>query len=224
MRLIKAFPDSDGNCCEDMDRESPCDPCTGPEFSWENDCSDFSVQFTDETEPEGTAVSWDWDFGDGDTSTDQNPNHTYAEGGDYDVALCINGSPTNCVTHAVTVAHVCEDPDNYPLVIYSQDASDIGLDASGTAHDPMLVSLGNSPTGVYANSTGQNINCSSGLYSANPGVARLHITGVRVNPFTLTYDKSDAETACPLGSYSLVFNGTSPHYDVATTLEVTCSL
>ena len=27
MRFIKAFPDSDGNCCEDQERDDPCEPC-----------------------------------------------------------------------------------------------------------------------------------------------------------------------------------------------------
>ena len=35
------------------------------------------------------ALSWLWDFGDGMTSTLQNPSHTYASDGDYDVTLYI---------------------------------------------------------------------------------------------------------------------------------------
>ena len=38
------------------------------------------------------AVSHSWDFGDGTTSTDQNPTHTYAELGTYDVTLTITNS------------------------------------------------------------------------------------------------------------------------------------
>jgi PKD repeat protein len=34
-------------------------------------------------------VSWQWSFGDGDTSTEQNPVHSYAERGRYDVQLTV---------------------------------------------------------------------------------------------------------------------------------------
>ncbi|RAK63443.1 GEVED domain-containing protein [Hymenobacter edaphi] len=42
------------------------------------------VQFTDQS---SNATSWAWTFGDGGTSTQQNPVHTYAASGVYDVAL-----------------------------------------------------------------------------------------------------------------------------------------
>lgn len=45
----------------------------------------FTVQFTDATP--GTPSAWTWDFGDGGSSTDQNPQHTYAAPGIYDVTL-----------------------------------------------------------------------------------------------------------------------------------------
>jgi PKD repeat protein len=38
------------------------------------------------------AVSHSWDFGDGTTSTEQNPSHTYAQLGTYDVTLTITNS------------------------------------------------------------------------------------------------------------------------------------
>lgn len=43
-----------------------------------------TVQFTDLTP---AAVSWIWDFGDGGSSTLQNPSHTYAAEGNFDVTL-----------------------------------------------------------------------------------------------------------------------------------------
>lgn len=50
-------------------------------------CDQPTASFTDETAPAGTIVSWLWDFGDGNTSTQQNPTHTYAASGDYEVTL-----------------------------------------------------------------------------------------------------------------------------------------
>ncbi|MEL7118376.1 MAG: PQQ-binding-like beta-propeller repeat protein [Bacteroidota bacterium] len=48
------------------------------------------ISFTDNSgDPDGTIQSWDWAFGDGNTSTEQNPKHTYAEAGEFEVALTV---------------------------------------------------------------------------------------------------------------------------------------
>ncbi|MCC3159436.1 GEVED domain-containing protein [Hymenobacter sp. 15J16-1T3B] len=47
------------------------------------------VQFTDQS---SNATSWAWTFGDGGTSTQQNPTHTYATSGVYDVSLTATNS------------------------------------------------------------------------------------------------------------------------------------
>jgi PKD repeat protein len=54
-------------------------------FSFEE--NDLSVSFTDES-PQ--ASSWSWNFGDGSTSIEQNPTHTYAVLGVYDVTLTVD--------------------------------------------------------------------------------------------------------------------------------------
>lgn len=65
--------------------------------------------FTDYTE---NAVSWLWDFGDGGTSTQQNPNHQYAEPGDYTVCL------------TVTNQFGCTDSACYPITVYAKSVLD----------------------------------------------------------------------------------------------------
>ncbi len=55
--------------------------------------------------------TWAWDFGDGNTSTEQNPVHTYAAPGTYDIQLEVcneNGCDTFSATQAVTF-----DPENF---------------------------------------------------------------------------------------------------------------
>lgn len=48
-------------------------------------CKALTVQFTDQTTP--ALTQWAWNFGDGGTSNTQNPSHTYAATGNYNVTL-----------------------------------------------------------------------------------------------------------------------------------------
>jgi len=54
----------------------------------------LAVQFTDLSTV--AATSWTWDFGDGGTANIQNPSHTYAAVGTYDVRLSISTSQGPC--------------------------------------------------------------------------------------------------------------------------------
>jgi PKD repeat protein len=59
----------------------------------------LTVAFTDASS--GSPVSWSWDFGDGSTSTDQNPVHSYASPGTYDVRLTVSdGTNTSTRTRS----------------------------------------------------------------------------------------------------------------------------
>lgn len=66
------------------------------------DCSNrFSRAFVDQSIG---ATSWNWDFGDGTTSTLQNPTHTYANSGLYNVVLTVtNGICTDDFTDSVNI-------------------------------------------------------------------------------------------------------------------------
>ncbi|MCG9972862.1 PKD domain-containing protein [Christiangramia crocea] len=48
----------------------------------------LTVHFTSKTT---NAESYMWDFGDGNTSTEANPSHTYADYGEYEVSVVVNG-------------------------------------------------------------------------------------------------------------------------------------
>jgi PKD repeat protein len=66
------------------------------------------VDFTDlSDDSDGTVVAWSWDFGDSNTSTEQNPSHTYATEGSYDVSLTVTddqGAESEQVTKSVAVS------------------------------------------------------------------------------------------------------------------------
>lgn len=70
----------------------------------------LSVTFTDTSTP-GTSpiTSWAWNFGDGYISAEQNPTHTYASVGTYDVSLTVTttaGSDTETKTGCITAHNV----------------------------------------------------------------------------------------------------------------------
>jgi PKD repeat protein len=77
------------------------------EFNYSEVCLGSETQFT----VDGTVTNipevqtWSWAFGDGGTSNLQNPSHTYAATGDYDVTLAIvtTDGCTASVTHEVRI-------------------------------------------------------------------------------------------------------------------------
>lgn len=60
-------------------------------FTYQN-ITPLQVQFTNQTP---NATTFLWNFGDGTTSTQQNPTHTYAQNGTYNVSLTTNACPNN---------------------------------------------------------------------------------------------------------------------------------
>jgi len=74
-------------------------------FVADTPCIGNPNHFTDNTTPAGLATSFNWAFGDGAMSTLQNPAHTYATAGNFNVVL-IATTGSNCadtVTNAVMV-------------------------------------------------------------------------------------------------------------------------
>lgn len=70
---------------------------TGPTceawFTTQAVCLGTTTQFNDGSATNvGTVTSWAWNFGDGSTSDSQNPHHTYANSGVYQVCLTIHTS------------------------------------------------------------------------------------------------------------------------------------
>lgn len=84
------------------------------------------VRFTDRSTNE--PVSWNWDFGDGNTSEEQNPEHTYAEDGEYTV--CLNatnpaGSNEQCNSVTITISSIVRLADGRSLTAFPNPAGDV---------------------------------------------------------------------------------------------------
>jgi PKD repeat protein len=81
--------------------------CQPPVAAFSNSANLLQLSFTDAST--GGPTTWSWDFGDGGTSTSQNPTHTYATPGTYNVCLtATNACSTSTSCQNVTV--VCPAP------------------------------------------------------------------------------------------------------------------
>ncbi|MBN4051323.1 gliding motility-associated C-terminal domain-containing protein [bacterium AH-315-M05] len=90
-------------------------------------CLDCNVQFADFgscpdqltitfIDSSGCATSWEWDFGDGNTNTVQNPIHTYAAPGTYNVQLI-----------AINTTYACYDTIVKQIVVNTQPTYDFSI-------------------------------------------------------------------------------------------------
>lgn len=83
--------------------------------------TDTSIAYVDQV------VSWVWDFGDGNSSTMQNPTHTYATSGTYNVCLITSGlcgNDTVCTLVNIVTTGIENNSPN-EIIIYPNPAQDI---------------------------------------------------------------------------------------------------
>ena len=133
--------------CEVIDLSDPC-LVISPDFEAVKDDENLTVQFNDLTS--GDPDSWLWGFGDGTTSTEQNPTHTFATMGEYNICLFVqeedNGcSKSYCRKISVGTTSVIELEAYHTLRVYPNpslqntantiegfDTADLGSDAQLT--------------------------------------------------------------------------------------------
>lgn len=126
--LAADFTTVDFHICGDID--PPVDSLCAAGFTYQQiDADLFTIEFTDLSFSADDIVSWTWDFGDGSVSEEQNPTHTYAEIGLYEVSLIIN-SPA-CSSTFVDIVEVrdgtwCNCPDFWdPVCVASPEGDTI---------------------------------------------------------------------------------------------------
>ena len=132
------------------------------------------VSFTDLTT--GSPTSWSWNFGDGGTSTLQNPNHTYALNGTYNVCLtATNGMGSSNICQNVIIDSYLPPVATFtysgdPTVIFDDNSTNsptswswnFGDGGTSTLQNPTHFYVSN---GVYnvcliaTNATGEDIAC-----------------------------------------------------------------
>ena len=75
------------------------DPVTVPKANFLADVDERKVTFTDTSTDEGLdIIEWSWNFGDGSSSDEQNPTHTFANAGSWNVSLTVTDSKGNTDT------------------------------------------------------------------------------------------------------------------------------
>jgi PKD repeat protein len=114
---------------------SSCDketePAPDPVASFQYEISDdnfLEVSFTSFSQ---NAVSYSWNFGDGETSTEENPTHTYAEVGTYNVTLTVENS--DGVAHSFSETVEITDPDEALKLLTGETSKTWRLYREGTS-------------------------------------------------------------------------------------------
>ncbi|MFN0274725.1 MAG: PKD domain-containing protein [Chitinophagales bacterium] len=142
--------------CEDINLiESPV-----ADFSFSGDPT---VNFTDLST--NAPTSWSWDFDDGGTSTEQNPTHTFADNGLYNVCLTATnggGSNTVCKNVGINFATAAPIADfTYTLVGFTASFSDLTTNTptswSWDFDDGTAVSTEQNPSHTYATTGTYNV-------------------------------------------------------------------
>lgn len=95
-----------GGCADSITKQVTIFSLPVAAFNGTNVCKGAASDFTDLSSVIGNNINaWSWDFGDGSISSQQNPSHTYANAGTYNISLNVtsaNGCTDN-VTGTVTV-------------------------------------------------------------------------------------------------------------------------
>ena len=152
---------SDSGCPSAITEQVYAFPIPVTDFSPTDVCDGNVSSFTDLTAVSaGTIEGWQWDFGDGSTSTMQNPVHSYADTGMFDVTL-ISITDSICrdtLTQSVTVhpAPTAEFTSNTVCAELAMTFTDLSTIPTGTIISWTWYfgdggqSTDQSPTHVYA--------------------------------------------------------------------------
>lgn len=185
---------------------------TGAGFAMNFDCIDFTeppvaaaafpalsctgtVAFSDASTFFPT--SWAWDFGDGNTSTEQNPIHTYAAPGTYDIQLEVcneNGCDTFSASQALTFDPeilACANGINMP-----EHGSESTTLCNGILYDS------GGPDGNYPEgSNGQFLIAPPGATSITVTFTAFDLGSAATNNDQLSLFGVDGDTYTPLATY-----------------------
>jgi len=176
-----------------------------------NSCVNEEIDFFDDST--GTYDSWYWDFGDGSNSTAENPSHTYASAGTYNVSLTVSnacGSDTETKTNYITVLPLPEADfhasDTSPCVSEAVTFTD---DSTGSPTSWSWTFTGGSPSSAI----GQGPHT---VTYNSPGTYTVSLTVSNACGFD-TETKTNYITVAPLPDADFHASNTSPCVNEAVT-------
>lgn len=101
----------------------------------EDGCEGNPIQLNDSSSTVyGFIDSWTWEFGDGDSSSVQNPQHVYADAGNFEVQLIVTTN-LGCIDTVQSNVDIAASPITSAYgdsIICDLDEAQIGIDAIGT--------------------------------------------------------------------------------------------
>ena len=108
-----------------------------PNADFSHTTNHLECTFTDlSTDGDGTIINWLWDFDDTNTSAVQNPNHTFAVEGIYNVSLTVTDDDgvINTTSQSITVIANIAPTSNFSYIITDLDCvfTDLSTDSDGT--------------------------------------------------------------------------------------------
>ena len=172
--------------------------------------NNYTVTFTDQSsDSDGSIVSWLWNFGDGNTSTAQNPVHTYATDGLYNVTLTVtdDGSATGNVSKNVVVG---------TLTMYVADIA-MSIQRVGASYQATAV--------ITVLDQGNNPVDGATVYVDWSGCPNSSVSGVTAVDGTVTFT-SPAVKKCT-GPYTITVTNvthSSISYDSSSNIETSDSI
>ena len=102
---------SDMGCTDAITEVHNVTPQPVADFTFANACEGMPAAFDDiSTVAGGTITGWSWDFGDGSTSTIEDPSHTFATAGTYNVQLIANAGSAVCADTIILVITAFPSP------------------------------------------------------------------------------------------------------------------
>jgi gliding motility-associated-like protein len=199
--VAKLIVTSNNTCLDSISKTIVIHPLPNAEFTTQNVCADTVTSFNNTSSIEGTDIIQQnvWAFGDNATSILQNPTHSYATFGGYDVGLlvvsdfgCMDSITHPIIIHPNPIANFTADSLNgcEPLCVIFDDSSTINNGAIASR----LWNLGN---GGALNSNENPQQCYENPNVFNPQNYTVSLTVVSDSGCTAFVTKIDFLTVFP---------------------------
>jgi PKD repeat protein len=234
------------SCGEDIQCTAVQVNCAPPAAGFLVQTDGLSITLTDLSS--NNPASWLWTFGDGTTSEEQNPDHSYAMPGNYEICLTVSsvcGSTTACETIPVSCAPPASGfsaSSDTPLVVHFEDLStggptswlwDFGDGTTATTQNPthtyatagsyQVCLTASSVCGNTTTCTTVDVTCPAPVAGFIFGVDELSLSMINTSSgfiadYSWTFGDGGTSTA-QSPSYTYSLPGT---YEVCLTAESIC--